>query len=40
MLCELNDQMLCEACGTPDADPENEEPSAAYLRRFEGTWAL
>jgi hypothetical protein len=40
MLCELNDAMLCSACGPPDPDPDNEEPSAAYLRRFEGAFSI
>lgn len=35
---DLNGDMLCEACGEPDADPDNEEPTALELWKTERTW--
>jgi len=39
-LSDLNDDMLCGACGEPEEDPENQAPTEAYLRRWESTWSV
>jgi len=39
-LSDLNDAMLCEACGEPDQDPQDFSPSEAYLRKWEGTYSI
>ena len=39
-LSDLNVDMLCEACGELEEDPENQAPTEAYLRRWEGTWSV
>jgi hypothetical protein len=37
MLCELNDAMLCSACGPPDPDPDGViDTSDAEMRREHG----
>jgi hypothetical protein len=37
-LCELDDEMKCEACGVPFVDPESFGPSEAELRKYERTY--
>lgn len=39
-LCDLNDDMQCEACGPVDLDPEDFAPSESELRVSERTFSI
>jgi rRNA maturation endonuclease Nob1 len=40
-LCKLNDNMLCEACGEPEEDPEYViDASPAAMLREHSTWSV
>jgi hypothetical protein len=43
-LSDLDADLLCVECrdpvSEPDPDPDNEEPSEGYLRRWEGTFSI